>query len=95
MDGVRLALRLLIFLLATPVFGYLFWLLAILVEVLLFGGGTPECTDSDTCSAFGDVVYKVGEQLAITVVWFLLSALLLWLLLFRRFLPVRGLTVRG
>jgi hypothetical protein len=88
MDRLRLALRLLIFLLATFLFGWFLWFLAIPVEVFVFGGGTPECTDSDTCSAFGDVVYKVREDSAITIGWFLLSALLLWALLFRRFLPV-------
>jgi hypothetical protein len=90
MHRFRLALRLAIFFLATFLFAWFLWFLAIPVEVFVFGGGTPECTDSDTCSAFGDVVYSVPDHWLAQVCWFLLSGLLLWLLLFRRFLPIRG-----
>jgi hypothetical protein len=89
MDRFRFALRLLIFFLATFLFAWFLWFLAIPVEVFVFGGGTPECTDSDTCSAFGDVVYSVPDHRLAQIGWFLLSAVLLWLLLFRRFLPIR------
>jgi hypothetical protein len=88
-NSIRLIPWLLIFVLTTLIFGAFLWFLGLFVEVLLLGGETPECTDSDTCSPFGDVLYEVGEGLAATVGWFLLSALLVWFLLFRRFLPIR------
>jgi len=77
MDRVRLILRLLIFLVATFVTGVALWYLLLLLG-FAFGESTPECTDSDTCSAWGDFLYHVWPGL---IVCFLFGAVMWWLLL--------------
>jgi hypothetical protein len=74
---VRLLLRLLVFALATVVTGVTLWYVLLFIG-FAFGEGTPECTDSDTCGAWGDFLYHTWPGLTVC---FLLGAILWWLLL--------------
>ena len=81
MDHSRLIVGLPIFLIATFATGVVLWFV-LLVLGFAFGASTPECTDSDTCSAWGDFLYHPWPG---QTVCFLLSGLLLaWP--FRRFI---------
>jgi hypothetical protein len=74
---VRLILRLLVFLIATFATGVTLWYLLLLVGFAL-GESTPECTDSDTCGAWGDFLYHPWPG---TFTCFAVGAVLWWLLL--------------
>jgi hypothetical protein len=77
MGLVRLVPQVLIFLAATFAIGVALWF-SLLVLGFAFGASTPECTDSDTCSAWGDFLYHPwpGEFAC-----FMLGGLISWLLM--------------
>jgi hypothetical protein len=74
---VRLILRLLVFAVATFATGVALWF-ALLLLGFAFGESTPECTDSDTCGAWGDFLYHTWPG---TFTCFALGAIIWWLLL--------------
>jgi hypothetical protein len=80
MDRFRRVLRLLIFVVATVVFSTVIWFALFYAGRSFFGEtGTPECTDSDTCGAWGDFLYRWPGE----IVCLLLAATLAWLLIRR------------
>ena len=74
---MRLILRLLVFAVIVFATGVALWFV-LLALGLLFGASTPECADSDTCSAWGDFLYHTWPGLTAC---FLLCGVIAWLLL--------------
>jgi hypothetical protein len=77
LDLLRLTLRMLLYVILAAAVALLLWYVLFAIG-LTFGEGTPECTDSDTCSAWGDFLYHDWPG---GVVCLLLGAVIAWLVL--------------
>ena len=77
MRHLRLIPPLLIFGVVTVLFAAFLWYLAVAAEIFLFGGDTPECTNSDSCSWRGDIIYAGQDSWLAALAWLALSGLLL------------------
>jgi hypothetical protein len=78
MNGGRIVVRLTIFLAATLATGVALWIALFLLALSVFDEPTPECTDSDTCGAWGDFAYHMWPG---GFVCFAVAAVIWWLLL--------------
>jgi len=80
---IRLALRLLGFVVTTAVLGIGLWYVLLAFGILILGVPTPECTDSDTCDTYGQVLWEFGDGWPAIIGCMLLSGAFVW-----RFLPM-------
>jgi hypothetical protein len=74
---LRLIAPLLLFLALTFAFAALLWYVAVAAELFVFGGESPECKHSDSCSWRGDIIYASEDSWLAALAWFAFSGLLL------------------
>ena len=72
-------LRVLGFILATVLLAVAFWSALFVFGIYVLDSPTPECTDSDTCDTYGQVLWDFGGGWPAFLGCVLLSGGLVWL----------------
>jgi hypothetical protein len=75
---MRQALRLLVFVLTTAIFGLGLYFTLLGFGIYVLGSPTPECADSGTCDTYGRVLWEFGSGWPAIVGCTLLSGAFLW-----------------